>query len=187
MKYIVSLVQGCSNSIANGLELLQSCTKPSIWNRTQYWKQQCNDKGRTRTRIWTPKKMLHTVCWEQALGCLIWGNGEKKRPYYNGSTLYISFTRQYWQISLPCGVYIVTTRHGLGQLNFLLGVRIIVLNTLHKYLISGCLWTVELKLYPLITMIPDKVGRLHYVSPSQGKNQHMCFIRGMWCKPHQHL
>ena len=24
------LVQGCSNSIANALELLQSCTKPSI-------------------------------------------------------------------------------------------------------------------------------------------------------------
>ena len=25
------LVQDCSNSIANALELLQSCTKPSIW------------------------------------------------------------------------------------------------------------------------------------------------------------
>ena len=29
--HIVGLVQDCSNSIANALELLQSCTKPSIW------------------------------------------------------------------------------------------------------------------------------------------------------------
>ena len=28
---IDGLVQDCSNSIANALELLQSCTKPSIW------------------------------------------------------------------------------------------------------------------------------------------------------------
>ena len=28
--YINGLVQDCSNSIANALELLQSCTKPSI-------------------------------------------------------------------------------------------------------------------------------------------------------------
>ena len=31
MLYIDGLVQDCSNSIANALELLQSCTKPSIW------------------------------------------------------------------------------------------------------------------------------------------------------------
>ena len=30
-KYIDGLVQDCSNSIANALELLQSCTKPSIY------------------------------------------------------------------------------------------------------------------------------------------------------------
>ena len=29
--YIDGLVQDCSNSIANALELLQPCTKPSIW------------------------------------------------------------------------------------------------------------------------------------------------------------
>ena len=29
--YIDSLAQDCSNSIANALELLQSCTNPSIW------------------------------------------------------------------------------------------------------------------------------------------------------------
>ena len=28
--YIIGLVQDCSNSIANALELLQSCTKPLI-------------------------------------------------------------------------------------------------------------------------------------------------------------
>ena len=31
--HIHGLVQGCSNSIANALELLQSCTKPSIYNK----------------------------------------------------------------------------------------------------------------------------------------------------------
>ena len=31
--YIDGLVQDCSNSIANALELLQSCTKPSIWHK----------------------------------------------------------------------------------------------------------------------------------------------------------
>ena len=29
--YIDGLVQDCINSIANALELLQSCTKPTIW------------------------------------------------------------------------------------------------------------------------------------------------------------
>ena len=32
--YNDGLVQDCSNSIANALELLQSCTKPSIWYHT---------------------------------------------------------------------------------------------------------------------------------------------------------
>ena len=32
IKYIDGLVQDCSNSIANALELLQSCTKPLIYN-----------------------------------------------------------------------------------------------------------------------------------------------------------
>ena len=31
MPYIDGLVQDCSNSIANALELLQSCTKPLLW------------------------------------------------------------------------------------------------------------------------------------------------------------
>ena len=30
--YIDGLVQHCSNSIANALELLQFCTKPSMWS-----------------------------------------------------------------------------------------------------------------------------------------------------------
>ena len=32
------LVQDCSNSIANALELFQSCTKPSIWTRSSMTK-----------------------------------------------------------------------------------------------------------------------------------------------------
>ena len=31
LDYFDGLVQDCSNSIGNALELLQSCTKPSIW------------------------------------------------------------------------------------------------------------------------------------------------------------
>ena len=31
MEYIDGLAQDCSNSIANALELLQSCVKPSIF------------------------------------------------------------------------------------------------------------------------------------------------------------
>ena len=34
--YIDGLVQDCRNSIANALELLQYCAKPSIWS-TQFW------------------------------------------------------------------------------------------------------------------------------------------------------
>ena len=34
---IDDLVQDCSNSIANALELLQSCTNPSISSGTNIW------------------------------------------------------------------------------------------------------------------------------------------------------
>ena len=37
MYYFEGLVQDCSNSIANELELLQSCTKPSISDEICYW------------------------------------------------------------------------------------------------------------------------------------------------------
>ena len=35
--YIDGLVQDCSNSSANALELLQSCTKPLIWQSGMGW------------------------------------------------------------------------------------------------------------------------------------------------------
>ena len=38
-KYLNGLVQDCSNSTANALELLQSCTKPSILSIKYGWKQ----------------------------------------------------------------------------------------------------------------------------------------------------
>ena len=38
-QYINGLVQDCSNSIANALELLQSCTKPSIWFPWQFFSE----------------------------------------------------------------------------------------------------------------------------------------------------
>ena len=34
---LMEVVQGCSNSIANALELMQSCTKPSIHEKED-WK-----------------------------------------------------------------------------------------------------------------------------------------------------
>ena len=35
--YTDGLVQNCSNSIANALELLQSCTKPLTYRNHQYY------------------------------------------------------------------------------------------------------------------------------------------------------
>ena len=37
MEHVNNLVQDCSNSIANALELLQSCTKLSVSFGGQYW------------------------------------------------------------------------------------------------------------------------------------------------------
>ena len=39
-----TLVKGCSNSIANALELLQCCTKPSTctWNKKGHCLAECN-------------------------------------------------------------------------------------------------------------------------------------------------
>ena len=55
--FIDGLVQECSISIANALEILQSCTKPSISgsNITWYWTQCERKKSQTLLRLWTPK------------------------------------------------------------------------------------------------------------------------------------
>ena len=65
--HLDGLVQNCSNSIANALELLQSCTKPSIWsliqsntvlmrsNITGYSVQHCSDSSSTEIRVYTHK------------------------------------------------------------------------------------------------------------------------------------
>ena len=37
--YVDGLVQDCSNSIANALELLQSCTKSSMYCLSKTWKR----------------------------------------------------------------------------------------------------------------------------------------------------
>ena len=41
--YVDGSMQDCNNSIANALELLQSCTDPSMWSRmtlsTELWSQ----------------------------------------------------------------------------------------------------------------------------------------------------
>ena len=45
-------MQDCSNSNANALELLQSCTKLSTW----YCMQHCSDWDRIQNRCWTHNK-----------------------------------------------------------------------------------------------------------------------------------
>ena len=90
------LVQGCSNSIANALELLQSCTKPLIWacvpsilpklfmaavqvqssavitrsNIVRYCINDCRNSGRISLRWWIPKKHPILRPNGRAMGCL---------------------------------------------------------------------------------------------------------------------
>ena len=46
-QYIDGLVQDCSNSIANTLELLKSCTKPLLWHISHIsrWQGSCGPRG----------------------------------------------------------------------------------------------------------------------------------------------
>ena len=52
LKHINGLVQDCSNSIANALELLQSCTKPSIYRLYH-----------SPVHTHHPKKSTHGLCF----------------------------------------------------------------------------------------------------------------------------
>ena len=54
--YIAGLVQDCSNSIANALELLQSCTKPSICVGNYTWAKGSSFK-------------LKGIAWRRWTGC----------------------------------------------------------------------------------------------------------------------
>ena len=69
--YINGLVQDCSNSIANALELLQSCSKPSIYQSLK--SQSTSD---------TP----HPHGW--VIGCLFWA--------YSGENLWCSNGNAWW-------------------------------------------------------------------------------------------
>ena len=54
MRYVMhmdGLVQDCSNSIVNTLELLQSCTKPSIYGNKQQTLE-LGSQGVTMPEIW---------------------------------------------------------------------------------------------------------------------------------------
>ena len=70
--HIDGLVQGCSNCIANVLELLQSCTKPSIYYHViipggQPWLYGCvmksslSDMRRTRGRLFCMVSMFEVI------------------------------------------------------------------------------------------------------------------------------
>ena len=65
---IDGLVQDCSNSIANALELLQSCIKPSIYG-TEPWVSQL---GPYLTHQCTPSPKHSGKCNRQAWPCLSW-------------------------------------------------------------------------------------------------------------------
>ena len=59
MLHIDGLVQDRSNSIANALELLQSCTKPSIWSATVSFLSDIQLKISKLIYLW-PGQSLHT-------------------------------------------------------------------------------------------------------------------------------
>ena len=54
--YVDGLVQACSNSIANALELLQSCTKPSMWKQ-----KKVKTKEQMNKEIQNINKTLHCI------------------------------------------------------------------------------------------------------------------------------
>ena len=83
--YFDGLVQGCSNSIANALELLQSCTKPSIWSclPPQEWPGVVPSRSRqspdgaqlpwqTARRDVRRGHSVPVAVWAQGSGLLVW-------------------------------------------------------------------------------------------------------------------
>ena len=85
--YIDGLVQGCSNSIANVLELPQSCTTPSMYNRNIYNTQ----VPRSDFRRPLPQ-YLRTTYW--AVG--------SKQEWSSKSVQFLYFTAE--DINIPCTV-----------------------------------------------------------------------------------
>ena len=80
--YIDSLVQDCSNSSALAMELLQSCTKPSIYRTPM-------------TVEYTPKfepikDTPMSCCNTNTMGYLLWEFGENWQQY-KGTLLYSNF------------------------------------------------------------------------------------------------
>ena len=63
-------MQDFSNSIANTLELLESCTKPSMWYCLKDNSDKCGEKIFTHKRVY--------ISW--ATGCLLW---DKEKNVHN--------------------------------------------------------------------------------------------------------
>ena len=62
VRHVAGLVQDCSNSIANALELLQSCTKPSI---SAFYVLNCTQKGAIIWhRSWRCDCLLTWFCYQ---------------------------------------------------------------------------------------------------------------------------
>ena len=74
-------MQDCSNSIANALELLQSCTKPSTWYCVQYGN--CNINHTPKLTKDTPPITLTVELWG-----VPYKDFEENWPPYNGLVLH---------------------------------------------------------------------------------------------------
>ena len=79
VKFIDGLAQNCSNSSALAMELLQSCTKPSIY---WYHKLHCTDSSRKLTSLWPHKRHPISRPDGRTMGCLLEGFGRKLIALY---------------------------------------------------------------------------------------------------------
>ena len=71
LRHIDGLMKNCGNSIANTLELLQSCTKPSIWLYT-VWERIWSCSGPRRPG-WCAEIWIWRVCKMLPLGKCLFG------------------------------------------------------------------------------------------------------------------
>ena len=93
---VSGLVQDCSNSIANALELLQSCTKPSIYTMSmssvmdQWWWARATYKW--HDRLWHPVKNRFILPWtsHQTVDEEVFGQSNSISYHLHGFTTQIA-------------------------------------------------------------------------------------------------
>ena len=94
-------MQGCSNAIANALEILQSCTKPTIWCTKMYSGYQIQSNA-----VLTRSNIARCVSYSTALTeaeYKLWGvfcdDSVDDWPRCNGTALYTNTTLQWSHMS----------------------------------------------------------------------------------------